>query len=141
MLNTNLLSGLILIVVMPFFSHKTPHLPGELAGRWTVDCGVEYSPEMDANFICSICDDFRAKDHELKQFHMYFVNDSLYFPENYQIKKNVFDYKWNPSSKILKFTYAGLDRTFKVVSAGDSYILVSQSGASVILLLRREQKP
>lgn len=128
-----------LLILSLFSCHQIfAQLPGELAGHWTVDCGREYHPELSANFVCLLCFDFRKNLKEDKQFHMYFVSDSLVFPENYGKKKNAFSYKWNPKLGTLSFKYFVDEYNFKVIKAGDSYILVSEGEGKVILLLRRE---
>lgn len=111
---------------------------GGLGGHWTVDCGVEYHPEMNANFICAICEDFKDSNREVAQFHFNFVGDSLFIPENYKRKKKCFfRYTYNLKTQILKFNYFGRDYVFKVIKAGNAFLFVTES-TNAVLLLRRE---
>lgn len=111
---------------------------GGIGGNWKVDCGLEYIPSMNANFICAICDDFRGADLEVAQFHFKFVFDSLFIAENYNRKKKCFfPYKYDLKTQILKLNYFGRDYVFKVIKAGDAFLFVTENN-NAVLLLRRE---
>lgn len=128
---------LIFILMQLWFFNFANAQVGEIGGRWNANCGLEYHPEFKADFVCGICDDFRNTNKELKQFRMYFVNDSLYFPDIKGAEKKYFSYKYDLKLKVLKFKYKGIGQTFKVIKAGETLILVSEN-QGVILLLKKE---
>ena len=129
---------IFLLIFLLIFISKLKAQSGELAGNWKADCGREFHPESNAYFVCSICTHL-SNGAGLKQFHMNFIKDSLIIPENFTSKKIKYNYTYDQKYKILKFKFDGLDRAFKVIKAGDSFMLVSMGAEPVIILLSREK--